>query len=106
MKPITFLGDSLNNIRQFPSDVRREAGHQLDRVQCGKLPDNWKPMSSIGLGVNEIRLHNENGAFRVIYIAKLEDAIYVLHALEKKSQKTSQADLDLARKRLNEMRTT
>jgi len=106
MKPITFLGDSLNTIRQFPSDVRREAGHQLDRVQFGKLPDNWKPMSSIGLGVNEIRLRNENGAFRVIYIAKLEDAIYVLHAFEKKSQKTSQADLGLARKRLNELRTT
>jgi phage-related protein len=106
MKPIKFLGDSLTIIRQFPTDIRREAGHQLDRVQCGKQPDNWKPMTTIGHGVNKIRLRNENGAFRIIYIAKLEDAIYVLHAFEKKSQKTSQTDLELARKRRNELRST
>lgn len=104
MKPIKFLGDSLNSIRQFPSDVRRETGYQLDRVQSGKLPDDWKPMNSIGLGVNEIRLRNKDGAFRVIYIAKLEDAVYVLHAFEKKSQRTSKTDIELARKRLGELR--
>jgi phage-related protein len=105
MKQITFLGDSLSVIRQFPSDIRRKAGHQLDRVQQGLQPDSWKPMPSIGSGVNEIRLHSTNGAFRIIYVAKLEDFVYVLHAFEKKSQKTTQTDLELARKRFSELRT-
>lgn len=104
MKRINFLGDSLNVIRQFPDDMRRKAGYQLDRIQHGDTPDDWKPMPSIGSGVNEIRLHGANRGFRVVYIAKLEDFIYVLHAFEKKSQKTSQADLELARKRFNELR--
>ena len=78
MKPIVFLGDSLDVIRSFPESARRQAGYQLDKVQRGREPDDWKPMKTIGPGVNEIRIRDESGAFRVIYVAKLDDAIYVL----------------------------
>ena len=99
MKPIIFLGDSLDAIRSFPDSARRQAGYQLDKVQRGRAPDDWKPMPSIGPGVNEIRIRDEGGAFRVIYVAKLEDAIYVLHAFQKKDQRTRKTDLDLAKTR-------
>ena len=99
MKSIVFLGDSLDAIRSFPDNARRQAGYQLDKVQRGRAPDDWKPMSSIGPGVNEIRIRDEGGAFRVIYVAKLEDAIYVLHAFQKKDQRTRKTDLDLAKTR-------
>jgi len=99
VKPIVFLGDSLDAIRSFPDNARRQAGYQLDKVQRGRAPDDWKPMSSIGPGVNEIRIRDEGGAFRVIYVAKLEDAIYVLHAFQKKDQRTRKTDLDLAKTR-------
>jgi phage-related protein/predicted XRE-type DNA-binding protein len=74
MKPILVLGDALEAIRDFPSDVRREAGHQLDRVQRGLMPDDWKPLTILGAGISEIRLRDANGAFRVIYIAKSDKA--------------------------------
>ena len=99
MKSIVFLGDSLDAIRSFPDSARRQAGYQLDKVQRGRAPDDWKPMSSLGPGVNEIRIQDEGGAFRVIYVAKLEDAIYVLHAFQKKDQRTRKTDLDLAKTR-------
>jgi phage-related protein len=72
-------------------------------VQHGGEPDNWKPMSTIGQGVREIRIRDENGAFRVIYIAKFADAVYVLHCFQKKTQKTSKADMDLAAKRYRDL---
>lgn len=104
MKPITFVGDSLEAIRDFPPDVRREAGHQLDRVQRGLPPDDWKPLASVGGGVQELRLRDGAGAFRVIYVAKFDDAVYVLHAFQKKTQRTSRTDLDLAKQRLSGIR--
>ncbi|MFO1429176.1 MAG: type II toxin-antitoxin system RelE/ParE family toxin [Candidatus Competibacteraceae bacterium] len=104
MKPIVFLGDSLDVIRSFPESARQQAGYQLDKVQRGREPDDWKPMKSIGPGVNEIRIREESGAFRVIYVAKLDDAIYVLHAFQKKSQRTSRTDLNLAKMRLQTLR--
>jgi phage-related protein len=100
MKPVTFLGDSLEAIRSFPDGVRREAGFQIDRVQRGLDPDHWKPMGTIGPGVREIRVSDETGAFRVMYLATLADAVYVLHAFQKKTQATAKRDLDLAKKRL------
>lgn len=100
MKPITFLGDSLEVIRAFPTDARREAGFQLDKVQHGLMPDDWKPMKTIGPGVNEIRIRDDDGVYRVVYIAKLEASVYVLHAFQKKTQKTVKTDLDLAKSRL------
>ena len=102
-KPVEFLGSSLEDLRAFPQEARREAGHQLDRVQSGREPDDWKPMSTVGRGVKEIRIRDQAGAFRVLYLAKLADAVYVLHCFQKKTQKTSPADLELATKRYREL---
>ncbi len=95
MKPIVWCGDSLRKIRDFPDDARRESGHQLNRVQQGLDPKDWKPMTTVGVGVREIRIHHD-GEFRVLYVAKLPEAIYVLNAFEKKTRKTPQRELDLA----------
>ena len=103
MKPITFLGTSLDDLRAFPDAVRREAGHQLDRVQRCLDPDDWKPMAGIGPGVREIRVRDAAGAFRVIYTANRPEAVYVLHAFEKRTQQTAKRDLDLAKTRLREL---
>ena len=104
LKPIQFWGSALDDLRAFPISARREAGYQLDQVQRGNEPDDWKPMTSIGQGVREIRIRDEAGAFRVIYIAKVVDAIYVLHCFQKKTQKTSQHDVDLATKRFGDLK--
>jgi len=104
MKPITFLGDSLEALRTFPHAARRESGLQLDRVQRGLLPENWKPMKTIGAGVTEIRVRVEGGAFRVLYVATFPEAVYVLHAFQKKAQKTAKADLNLATTRYKALR--
>ena len=103
MKQIEFIGNSLYALRSFPLEARQDTGYQLDKVQRGLEPDNWKPMNTIGSGVKEIRVTDEQGQFRVIYIAKLIDAIYVLHCFKKKTQKTSLADIDLARSRYKEL---
>jgi phage-related protein len=102
MKPIVFLGDALRRMREFPEDARRSVGHELRDVQFGDDPSDWKPMPSIGAGVREIRVREASGAFRVIYVAHLEAAIYVLHAFQKK---TRQHDVDLARDRLKSITT-
>lgn len=99
MKVLKFRGSALNDLRAFPEAARREAGHQLDKVQNGQAPSDWKPMAAVGKGVQEIRVRDETGAFRVIYVAKLADAVYVLHCFQKKTQRTSKADLDVAAKR-------
>src|SRR5277367_3687318 len=81
MKPVQFLGDSLKCLREFPKDVRQDAGWQLDRVQRGKQPDDFTPMPSIGKGVEEIRVWDDSGTYRVIYTARIANAIFVLAAL-------------------------
>lgn len=98
MKPIGWIDDSLERLRGFPPEARNDAGYQLERVQRGDEPVSWKPMPSIGLGVSEIRVR-AGGIFRVLYVAKFAEAIYVLHAFPKKSRKTERADIDLARRR-------
>jgi len=103
VKPIAFQGTSLNDLRAFPETARQEAGHQLDQVQRGLEPDDWKPMPSVGPGVREVRVRDEAGAFRVIYTATRPEAVYVLHAFQKKTQTTAKRDLDLARTRLREL---
>jgi len=103
MKPVSFLGDSLDEVRSFPEDARREMGFQIDRLQRGLDPDDWKPMKTVGPGVREIRVREASGAYRVIYIATLEDAVYVLHAFRKKTRATSKRDLDLAATRFREL---
>jgi phage-related protein len=104
MKPVEFLGDSLDCLRAFPDGARRDAGFQLDRVQRGLEPDDWKPMTAIGPGVREIRVRDASGAFRVIYVASFSEAVYVLHAFQKKTQRTPQRDLKLAQMRLKELK--
>ena len=103
MKPVQFLGDSLKNLRGFPSDAKQDAGRQLDKVQRGKQPDDFKAMPSIGKGVEEIRIWDDAGAFRVIYTARLADAVYVLHAFQKKTQATSKRDIDTAKLRFAQL---
>ena len=104
MKPVDFLGDSLRRIRAFPEGARRQAGYQLERVQRGLDPDDWKPMKTIGEGVREIRVRDASGAFRVVYVATFADAVYVLHAFAKKARRTPKRDLELAASRLNELK--
>jgi len=98
MKKLVFAGCSLENIKSFPDKARREAGFQLDRVQHGENPNDWKPMNTIAPGVQEIRVRDSDGIFRVAYIAKFEEAIYVLHAFQKKTQKTSKSDIEAIKK--------
>jgi len=103
LKRVTFHGDSLDRLRDFPDDARREAGHELHQVQMGRDPSDWKPMSAIGTGVREIRIRDADGAYRVVYIASFADAIHVLHAFEKKTQKTARRDLELAAARFQQL---
>jgi phage-related protein len=98
-KPLRWVGASLEDLRAFPEGARREAGYQLRRLQQGLLPDDWKPMTSVGPGVAEIRIHS-GVEHRVFYVAKFEEAVYVLHAFEKRTRQTRQADLELGAKRL------
>jgi phage-related protein len=98
MKPIEWLGDSLECIRRFPDTARRASGHQLELVQAGEDPSDFKHMPSVGLGVQEIRVRI-GGAFRILYVAKFSEAIYVLHAFQKKSRQTDKSDIELARQR-------
>lgn len=103
VKPVEFRAGALDDLRAFPASVRREAGFQLDQVQSGREADDWKPLPTIGQGVQEIRIRDAAGAFRVIYVAKFADAVYVLHCFQKKTQKTSKTDLDLAEKRYRDL---
>ncbi len=103
MKPIEFRGTALSDLRDFPQSAKREAGHQLDKVQNGLQPDDFKPMKTIGAGVVEVRIRDEAGAFRVVYVAKFESAVYVLHCFQKKSPKTAPRDMELARQRLADL---
>ena len=100
---IEFRGSSLDDLRSFPLSARREAGHQLDHVQNGQEPDDWKPMNTVGKGVKEIRIRDAAGAFRVIYVAKFAESVYVLHCFQKKTEKTSKADLELTVKRYRDL---
>lgn len=98
LKPIRWMGDSLARLRAAPADIRSDVGYQLDLVQRGESPADFKPMPDAGLGVIEIRLHGDN-EYRVFYVARFEEAIYVLHCFVKKTQATRTADLDLGRQR-------
>jgi len=102
-KEIRFLGSSLKDLRDFPTAVKREAGFQLQNVQWGQEPDNWKPMEIVGSGVREIRIQEPSGTFRLMYIAKFADFVYVLHCFQKKTEKTANMDIDLARRRYMEL---
>jgi phage-related protein len=101
-KPLRWLGSSRRDIRAFPLGARRVAGFQLLRVQQGMEPSDWKPMATVGAGVREIRVHTET-EHRVCYVARFAEAIYVLHAFEKRTRKTPTRDIELARTRYQEL---
>jgi phage-related protein len=98
MKPLRFIGSSLDDLRNFPDEARRAAGFELRAIQNGLEPSDWRPMPSVGHGVREIRIH-VLGEWRVIYAATFRDAIFVLHSFQKKTQKTTPQDLEVARRR-------
>jgi phage-related protein len=101
-KPLRFVGSSLDDLRNFPDEARRGAGFELRAVQNGLDPSDWKPMRAIGPGVREIRIH-VLGEWRVVYVAQRHDAVYVLHAFQKKGRKTSRQDIQLARHRYRQI---
>ena len=103
MKSVVFVVDSLKRLRAFPEGAKLRAGRQLETVQRGGEPSDWKPMEAIGKGVCEIRVRDESGAYRVIYAARFEEAVYVLHAFQKKSEATDKRDIETARKRYNQI---
>lgn len=102
LKPLTWLGSALDDVRAFPEEGRQRAGFELYRLQQGLEPTDWKPMNAAGSGVREIRIQTGR-AFRILYVAKFAEAIYVLHAFEKKTQRTAKRDLDLAQQRLADL---
>jgi phage-related protein len=99
MKSLQFLGSSRDDLRAMPDSVRRDIGLELMRVQFGGEPKSFKPMATVGAGAYEIRVRDESGAYRAIYVAKFETAVYVLHAFKKKSQQTAKMDIELAKNR-------
>ena len=101
-KPVAWRGSSRKDVRDFPDDARTEAGYQLHLLQLGKEPDDWRPMGTVGAGVYEIRIHTAT-EYRVLVVSKFAEAIYVLHAFEKKSQKTAKYDIELARRRYRDL---
>lgn len=100
-KTIVWMGSSLEDVLAFPLTVRKEVGYQLHRVQYGIEPRDWKPFSEVGAGVNEIRVRDISGIYRVMYVAKFDEAIYVLHSFQKKTPLTDKHDKDIARMRYN-----
>ena len=103
MKPLRFVGDSLKCLRAFPDGAKQDAGFQLDRVQRGGQPTDFKPMPAIGKGAEELRVWDDKGTFRVVYVARFAEAVYVLHAFQKKTQATARSDVELAHKRYGEL---
>lgn len=99
MKPLRFVGSAREDLAAFPEQARRTAGYELFMVQVGREPSDFKPMPDVGSGVYEIRVRDRAGAFRVIYVARFDEALYVLHAFQKKTPKTSRLDIEVARRR-------
>lgn len=102
MKNLRFVGSSLDDLRDFPAEARKQAGFELYAIQRGLEPSDWKPLPAIGAGVREIRIR-VLGEWRVIYIARFADAVYVLHAFQKRTQKTRREDIELAQRRYRQI---
>lgn len=102
MKALRFVGSSLDELRDFPTEARRQAGFDLYAIQRGTEPSDWRPMRGVGAGVREVRIH-VLGEWRVIYVAKFAEAVYVLHAFQKKSQQTNREDIELAQRRYRQI---
>ncbi|PJK11061.1 hypothetical protein CO608_00905 [Lysobacteraceae bacterium NML08-0793] len=102
MRTLIFMGDSRERLQAFPEDARRAMGRQLLRVQSGLDPLDWKPMKTIGAGVREVRVKT-GGEFRAFYVAQIGNAVYVLHAFQKKTQKTAATDIALGQRRYKQI---
>ena len=98
IKPLLWLGDSKRRVREFPHEARQRIGFEMWEVQQGREPSDWKPMPAVGQGVREVRVHVK-GEYRVLYVAKFEETVYVLHVFQKKTQRTSKHDIEVARDR-------
>ncbi|MFC0400604.1 type II toxin-antitoxin system RelE/ParE family toxin [Paraburkholderia rhizosphaerae] len=98
-KEIRWVGSSYDDLLAFPDEARRRAGFQLAKMQAGLDPDNWKPFDVVGAGTREIRIKDAQGMFRVMYVAKFVEAIYVLHCFQKQGQTTSGQDKEIAEAR-------
>ena len=98
-KQILWVGSSYDDLLAFPDDARRQAGFQLGKLQAGVEPDDWKPFNDVGAGTREIRIRENDGAFRIMYVAKFEEALYVLHCFQKKTQATSRRDKEITKTR-------
>jgi phage-related protein len=98
-KEIRWVGSSYQDILKFSAESRKEAGFQLGKVQAGLEPDNWKPFDDVGIGTKEIRIRDATGIYRVMYVAKFEEAIYVLHCFQKKTETTTKQDKTIAEAR-------
>ena len=98
-KEIRWIGSAYDDLLGFPHAARRDAGFQLNRVQAGLDPADWKPFNDVGAGTREIRIRDASGIFRVMYVAKFDEAVYVLHCFQKKTQTTSKQDKDIAEAR-------
>lgn len=96
LKSLIWMGSSLEDLRAFPEQIRKDAGFQLHRIQAGLEAVDWKPMAEIGKGVAEVRLRDRSGNYRVIYLSRTEDAVYILHCFNKKCQRTRQQDKTIA----------
>jgi phage-related protein len=105
LRPVMFWGTARDDLSALPEDAKYTLGFQIERLQKGLEPTNWKPMNEIGLGAYEIRVKEESGAFRVIYVTKFSDAVHILHAFQKKTRKTSKRDIDLAKTRYRDLKT-
>ncbi len=103
VKDIVFVGGSGEDLRSFPLDARQRAGYQLYLVQMAQEPLDWKPMASVGPGCCEVRVRTAHDAYRVLYVASVSDAVYVLHCFQKKAHQTPKADIDLGRQRYRHM---
>jgi phage-related protein len=100
---LAWLGDSQDVLRRFPKDVRKDLGYALRQVQLGQMPPDSKPMGTVGPGVYELRDQDERAWYRVFYLKKIADMVYVLHCFEKRSAQTEKKDIDLAKERLKRL---
>ena len=103
MKDVKFVGSSLDDLRAFPKNPRQDMGRQINRVQQGLDPRDWKPVNSVGPGVSEIRIRDEGNNYRSIYVTNLDEVVDVLHVFIKKSQKMLRKDIDMAKSRFREV---
>ncbi len=98
-KPVRFVGAALADLKDFPKNAMQDVGFQLDKISKGQDPDDFKAIPRVGRGAMELRVWDEEGTFRILYVAKFEDAVYVLHCFKKTAQKISDADIDIAKNR-------